>query len=130
MQALAERLKKQKGLPLLALLLALGIGLFVLSYCLPKEETSAAPEGAGYASLDLEQRLCAVLSVIDGVGDVRVLIHEDERDGVVVGVLVVATGAQDLGVRTELLRAAMTALDVPAEAVEVFAMQADTEGDR
>jgi stage III sporulation protein AG len=45
---------------------------------------------------------------------------EDGCDGVR-GVLIVADGADELTVRTELMRAAMTALDVPASSVEVFA---------
>ena len=48
-----------------------------------------------------------------------------EGDQGVLGVLVVADGAQELSVRTELMRAAMTALDVPADAVEVFARQGE-----
>ena len=56
----------------------------------------------------------------------EVLVTEGEQG--VVGVLVVADGAQELSVRTELMRAAMTALDVPADAVEVFARQGEEAG--
>ena len=44
---------------------------------------------------------------------------EDGCDGVR-GVLIVADGAAELTVRTELMRATMTALDVPASSVEVL----------
>lgn len=62
-----------------------------------------------------------------GAGEVTVFINEDEEG--VRGVLVVAEGAGDLAVQTELLRAAMTALDVPAASVEVFARSAQGETD-
>ena len=67
-----------------------------------------------------------MLSQIAGAGQVEVLVTEGEQG--VVGVLVVADGAQELSVRTELMRAAMTALDVPADAVEVFARQGEEAG--
>lgn len=129
MQAFINAWKEQRRPPILFVLLALGMLLFALSYLLPKNESGDRTDLHGdvaYTSMDLEDRLCAVLSTIEGVGQVRVLIHE-ETDGGVVGVLVVAEGAQELSVRTELMRAAMTALDVPASSVEVFAMQ-QTEG--
>ena len=74
----------------------------------------------------VEERLARVLSQIAGAGQVEVLVTEGEQG--VVGVLVVADGAQELSVRTELMRAAMTALDVPADAVEVFARQGEEAG--
>ncbi len=129
MQALLRRVKEQPGLPLLLLLTALGVGLFALSFLLPKEETPQRSEDLAYASSDLEQRLSAVLSTIEGVGRVRVLIHTGEEDGRIIGALVVAEGAQELSVRTSLMRAAMTALDVPAANVEVFAMQTEQGGE-
>ena len=69
---------------------------------------------------EVETRLARVLSQIAGAGQVEVLVMEDGCDGVR-GVLIVADGAAELTVRTELMRAAMTALDVPASSVEVFA---------
>ena len=79
-----------------------------------------------YAAGGVEERLARVLSQIVGAGQVEVLVTEGEQG--VVGVLVVADGAQELSVRTELMRAAMTALDVPADAVEVFARQGEEAG--
>ena len=76
-----------------------------------------------YAAGSVEERLAHVLSQIAGAGQVEVLVTEGDQG--VLGVLVVADGAQELSVRTELMRAAMTALDVPADAVEVFARQGE-----
>ena len=108
-EGLSRALRDRKFAGLL-LLLALGIGLVALSFFLPGQE----------------ERARSALSDIRGAGEVTVFINEDEEG--VRGVLVVAEGAGDLAVQTELLRAAMTALDVPAASVEVFARSAQGEG--
>ncbi len=124
-EGLSRALRDRKFAGLL-LLLALGIGLVALSFFLPGQEERARSADAEYAALGLEERLSAALSDIRGAGEVTVFINEDEEG--VRGVLVVAEGAGDLAVQTELLRAAMTALDVPAASVEVFARSAQGEG--
>ncbi|MDR2515154.1 MAG: hypothetical protein LBD02_08125 [Christensenellaceae bacterium] len=121
MEVMWNKLKGGRGFPLLAALCALGILLLAASYFLPKSLGAGALAGTP-GETELEERLCGVLRQIEGVGRVRVLIHEGGGDEIV-GVLVVAEGAQELSVRTELMRAAMTALNVPARAVEVFAMR-------
>ena len=113
------RFFRERRFAALLLLLLLGAGLVALSFFLPeKEEEAPAPS--------LETRLAAALSDIAGAGQVSVFINEDEEG--VRGVLVVAEGAGDLAVQTELMRAAMTALDVPAASVEVFARAPAQEG--
>ena len=113
------RLFRERRFAALLLLLLLGFGLVALSFFLPEKEAEApAPS--------LETRLAAALSDIAGAGQVSVFINEDEEG--VRGVLVVAEGAGDLAVQTELMRAAMTALDVPAASVEVFARAPAQEG--
>lgn len=133
MAQLMQRLKQIKGLPVVAGLLLLGILLLALSYLLPQNaEKEAYPQPSPeYTPTQLEQRLSAILEGIRGVGDVRVLIHAEQgqESGEIVGVLIVAQGADELTVRSELMRAARTALDLPAEAVEVFAMGYAQEGD-
>ena len=130
-EGLSRALRDRKFAGLL-LLLALGIGLVALSFFLPGQEERARSADAEYAAQGLEERLSAAclpnqtVLVIRGAGEVTVFINEDEEG--VRGVLVVAEGAGDLAVQTELLRAAMTALDVPAASVEVFARSAQGEG--
>ena len=115
-----EKLGGKKSLWLLGFLLAVGILLIVLSYAWPEEQTQNAKKNAVLVQDEVETRLARVLSQIAGAGQVEVLVMEDGCDGVR-GVLIVADGADELTVRTELMRAAMTALDVPASSVEVFA---------
>lgn len=118
---LFNRLKEDRKLRALALVLACGAALLALSFLLTPPEETPTPHSADveYAMAGLEARLAAVLSQIAGAGEVQVLVTEE--DGGICGVLIVADGAQELTVRTELMRAAMTALDVPASSVEVFA---------
>ena len=59
-------------------------------------------DGAVAVGSDSEQRLCALLGEIDGVGNVRVMICEDE-DGVE-SVVVVCEGANDLKVDGRKIR--------------------------
>ena len=78
---------------------------------------------------ELEARLSATLSGIEGAGRVRAMVLADTEAGAFVaesgaqevrGVIIVAQGAYDVGVRLSLQRAAMTLFSLPAERVEVF----------
>ena len=76
---------------------------------------------------ELEARLSATLSGIEGAGRVRAMVLADAgafyaESGAqeVQGVIIVAQGAYDVGVRLSLQRAAMTLFSLPAERVEVF----------
>lgn len=78
---------------------------------------------------ELEARLSATLSGIEGAGEVRAMVLTDAPAGAfggqtgeqeVRGVIIVAQGAYDVGVRLRLQRAAMTLFTLTAEQVEVF----------
>lgn len=118
----------EKKLLTLVLMLLCGLALIGLSFAFAQQAENKQEYGrdVSYAAGGVEERLARVLSQIAGAGQVEVLVTEGEQG--VVGVLVVADGAQELSVRTELMRAAMTALDVPADAVEVFARQGEEAG--
>ncbi len=118
---LMDRLKQDRKWITLGLLFLCGAVLIALSFLLGGESGKTESRGAdvSYADTEVEQRLSRVLSQISGAGQVDVLVLEKEDD--ISGVLIVADGADQLPVRTELMRAAMTALDIPADSVEVFA---------
>ena len=122
---LLKKIAGEKRLATLVLMLLAGLALIGLSFALSRQKEQPADLGRDvtYAAGSVEERLAHVLSQIAGAGQVEVLVTEGEQG--VVGVLVVADGAQELSVRTDLMRAAMTALDVPADAVEVFARQGE-----
>ena len=64
-----------------------------------------------------------MLSAVEGAGDVRAMVAEE--GGSVTGVVIVAAGAEDMGVRLSLMQAARALLDVELEQIEVIP---DAEG--
>lgn len=76
--------------------------------------------GTGSAS-ELEARMERVLAAVEGAGRVKVMVLEGE--GGKTGVLVVAEGARDVGVRLRLQSAVCTLLNIDNEAISVVAMQ-------
>ena len=72
----------------------------------------------------------AVLSSIDGAGEVRVLVNRAEaafasQTAPVTGVLVVAEGAGNMRVMIGLQQAVQALLGVEAEQIEILAMKED-----
>ena len=125
MREIWEKLRAVRGIEWL-----LGIGaLALLALTLMGQGTPARTNSS------LEERLCAVLSKVQGAGNVDVIIYTaqdtagtagafgestqrtSERPS---GVVVVADGAGDLQVRIELAQAVKTLLSLPASAVEVL----------
>jgi len=87
-------------------------------------------DGAAVQSTALEQRMAAVLSCVQGAGEVRVLVNQAEAafassGAPVTGVLVVAEGADDVLVSIELQRAVQAVLGVEAERIEILTMKED-----
>lgn len=114
---IAKAVFGEKKLMTLALMLVCGAVLVILSYRMAEQPERMADD-ITYTKGSLEQRLSYVLSMIEGAGDAEVMVTQNENE--VIGVLIIADGAQDLTVRTELMCAAMTALDVTADQVDVF----------
>jgi len=82
-------------------------------------QNSATDSGA---STELELRMESTLSRVAGAGDVKVMIAQAE-DGQVTGVLIVAEGADDMGVYLALAGAARTLLGVDASEIEIARMR-------
>lgn len=76
---------------------------------------------------ELESRLENILQSIEGAGSVRVMaVYESGREGGVgnvKGVMVVAEGASDIGVRVRLQTAVTTVLGIDPNCVGVFKMR-------
>ena len=92
--------------------LAAAVGLILL----------ANSSDGGGGETGLERRMERTLSYIAGAGDVSVFINEAE-DGSITGVLVVAEGAGDMGVRLRLMSAVEAALGVEAARIEITEME-------
>lgn len=100
---------------------ALGIALLccALLYFLPSGEETG--EEDAYPPTQLEARLEAVLSRVEGAGRVKCMIREEE--GVIAGVLIVAEGAKDISVRLCLQSAVCTLLGVENAKISVVEME-------
>ena len=104
------------------LLLILAAALIMLAV------SQAGEVGADSGMTDVETRLSATLSQIEGAGSVRAMVLMDETAGAfgekgapkVSGVIIVASGAYDLGVRLRLQQAVTTLFSLDADRVEVF----------
>lgn len=107
-QRLKERLRKDGWL-----LLALA-GSVLLCLMLGLAEPSTA------AQTDEEARLSRVLSAMAGAGQVEVAVFYQEEDALPCGAVVVAQGADDVGVRLQLTRAVCTLLGLESSQVDVF----------
>lgn len=119
-----RRVRQDGGL---LVMIALAVGICLL---LPQEQ-----ENLSGSSSEEEARLATVLSAMEGVGKVEVVIRWDETSATMAqpgnkapaGVVVVAQGAEDIGVRIKLIRAVSTLLQLQADSVEVFAMEQERE---
>lgn len=111
-----KKLKGIKNIQIVALVFIIAVGLIIYSTVM----TSRADGREQQASVmtEEEQRLSAALSSIDGAGRVETMITV--QNNVVVGVIVIADGANSITVRLKLLDAAATALGVSKQIVNVY----------
>lgn len=115
------KLKKIKNIEFILCLFIIAIALLLYSGLSKSDskDTSTVQSNATVQQSTDEARLSEILSAIEGAGEVNVMITH--KDGVVSGVLVVASGAKDIGVRLKLLEATKVALNVNADIVSVYA---------
>lgn len=72
-----------------------------------------------------EARLSRVLSAMEGAGQVEVAVFYAEESALPCGAVVVAQGADDVGVRLQLTRAVCTLLGLESSQVDVFKLGGD-----
>ena len=113
-RGLKEKLRGARGLEWLLLLIAACVAALVLT---------RGGSDAGAPPTDLEARLERVLSAVEGAGEVRAMVSE--QNGEIAGVVIVAAGAEDVGVRLSLMQAARALLDVELDQIEVIQMRRD-----
>ena len=110
MNKLIGALKTVRGIELLALAALMCI-LIVL--CMGNQ----TPEEA---ALSEEGRVERLLSRIEGAGSVTVMMRRDNATGEVVGVVVAATGADEIKVVLELQRAVRALTGLEVEKIEII----------
>ena len=113
-RGLKEKLRGARGLEWLLLLIAACVAALVLT---------RGGSDAGAQPTELEARLERVLSAVEGAGEVRAMVSE--QNGEIAGVVIVAAGAEDVGVRLSLMQAVRALLDVELDQIEVIQMRRD-----
>ena len=107
---------KEKGLKVIALFIILAVILLSLDVFTQSRDgrSQIIDEDGG-----TEAELCAILTDIDGVGDVDVMLQYDDEEKVS-GVIVTAQGAGNPVVKNDLINAVMAVFNITPARVEVF----------
>ncbi len=113
LKGMFEKIKGIKNIKIIALVFIIAIALIIYSNVVARDKD----EKQSFQN-DEETRLASILSSVDGAGDVETMITKSS--GQIVGVLVIATGANNPLVRLRLLNAASSALGVDSETVSVM----------
>ena len=120
--ALLKKIKGIKNIRLIAAIFIIAVALLIYSTVAAADSVGTASQTEQSASMDDEEsRLAAILGGLDGVGEVEVMMTR--RDDEIVGVLVLAEGAEDIAVMLRILSATTTAMGVDKGIVDVYAMK-------
>lgn len=107
-----EKIKGIKNIKIIVLIFIIAIALIIYS------NVATTKQSAQTFQNDEEARLSSILSSVEGAGEVETMITKSS--GQVVGVLVIADGANNPLVRLRLLQAVSSALGVDSEIVSVM----------
>ena len=113
--SLFQKLKNIKHIEIIVAVI-FGIIIFLI-YLSSVNSTSLL--GQDNAQTDFEKRLCSILDDIDGAGNVSVFVNTGSNDQVV-GIIVVSSGAEQVRVKLDILRAIQTVLSVPNTNIEIL----------
>lgn len=113
LKGMFEKIKGIKNIKIIALVFIIAIALIIYSNVVASDKD----EKQSFQNDD-ETRLASILSSVEGAGDVETMITKSS--GQIVGVLVIATGANNPLVRLRLLNAASSALGIDSETVSVM----------
>lgn len=113
---------KEIGYGRLALLFIVGALFLLVSFPAKKQSGFLESENSPYET-ELESRLAATLAHLDGVGEVEVMITV-KQDGSfreeIAGVVVIADGAEDIQVKTQIYEAVEALFEVPVHKIKVL----------
>ncbi len=107
-----EKIKGIKNIKIIVLIFIIAIALIIYSNVATTKQSEQTFQN------DEEARLSSILSSVEGAGEVETMITKSS--GQVVGVLVIAEGANNPLVRLRLLQATSSALGVDYEIVSVL----------
>lgn len=117
-----KKIKGIKNIRIIAAIFIIAVALLIYSSVATKNAATNTSSTVGSAEMDEdESRLAAILEGLEGVGEVETMITRS--DGEIVGILVIAEGAEDIAVRLRLLSAVTTAMGVDKQIVNVYTMK-------
>ncbi len=121
--SVVKKLKGIKNIRLIAAIFIIAIALIIYSTVATGNAARGSADGSQTAMMDSDEtRLAAVLQGLEGVGRVETMITRGEHDEIV-GILVIAEGAEDIAVRLRLISAVTTAMGVDKQIVNVYTMK-------
>lgn len=121
--ALLKKIKGIKNIRLIAAIFIIAVALLIYSSVATNNAVrDASGTESAYGMDQEESRLASVLEGLEGVGKVQTMITRGGDDEIV-GVIVIAEGAEDIGVRLRLLSAVTTAMGVDKQIVNVYTMK-------
>lgn len=115
---LMKKLKGIKNLQIIAVIFIIAVALIIYSTVMTTKEKNDVKTISSAVMTSEEQRLSSILGNIDGAGKVETMITS--QNGEIVGVLVIADGADSIMVRLRLMDATATALGVSKDKINVF----------
>lgn len=118
-----KKIRGIKNIRLIAAIFIIAVALIIYSNVAADRAAADRTAGAPETSMDSdESRLAGILEGLDGVGRVETMITRGEDDEVV-GIIVIAEGAEDIATRLRLLSAVTTAMGVDKQIVNVYTMK-------
>lgn len=118
-----KKIRGIKNIRLIAAIFIIAVALIIYSNVAADRAASDRMAGAPETSMDSdESRLAGILEGLEGVGRVEAMITRGEDDEVV-GIIVIAEGAEDIATRLRLLSAVTTAMGVDKQIVNVYTMK-------
>lgn len=118
-----KKIRGIKNIRLIAAIFIIAVALIIYSNVAADRAAAESTAGAPETSMDSdESRLAGILEGLEGVGRVETMITRGEDDEVV-GIIVIAEGAEDIATRLRLLSAVTTAMGVDKQIVNVYTMK-------
>ena len=119
---IVKKIKGIKNIRIIAAIFIIAVALLIYSSVATGNAARTASSDEQSTEMDEdESRLASILEGLEGVGRVETMITRE--DDTIVGILVIAEGAEDIAVRLRLLSAVTTAMGVDKQIFNVYTMK-------
>lgn len=119
MKKVTEFVKTNKKIIIVVVLLAaLLLAVYFINKSGKAKDSTVSTDVAGKSTT--ENKLCAILKSINGVGEANVMINEGE--GGILGVVIVCEGADNIITKNNVLNAVSTALNIDKSLIAIYSM--------